>query len=263
MNKRVEPTLPSITPDKDQIDSFQTKRTTAPSSISNTNNNPTPVQKVSSPALTLFLILAYASLAGASWWFYQENIALKDLVDKSEVRISQLEDQLSATGEEMGESTVALRVKLEAMTEKTNKLWNEMDKLWASAWRRNQSEIKELNSFRIKQQNLDKKQNNQLTQLNSSIKDVESKQTEAEFNVNALNEQLSAASSLKAQLSQLNADLTSLQQKSQGRDSQQLEVATSVSELDMTLNLLIERIEKLETSNKNTSSKPTPLSIQG
>ena len=68
----------------------------------------------------------------------------KRLPEQAEQRILQLENKLSATGEEIGESTVALQVKVTELTNKTNELWEQMDKLWASAWRRNQQEIADL-----------------------------------------------------------------------------------------------------------------------
>lgn len=253
MTKRVEPTLTGITPDKEQIDSFHSRRSVTPAA----SETPQAPSK-SSPALTTFLVIAYLGLAGTGYFFYQENEKLKATLANSNSRIAQLEDQLSATGEEMGESTVALRAKLEAITEKTNTLWGEMDKLWASAWRRNQTEIKELRTFTIKQPKLDKKQDSTLANLNKTVGDIQEKQTAAEFNVEALSEQLSSANNLKADLGNIRTELANLQQKSQGRDSQQLEVATAVSELDMSLKMLIERIEKLETQKRTTAGVAKP-----
>ena len=74
------------------------------------------------------------------WQLQQQTIA----ANAAEARIQELENKLSATGEEMGESTVALQVKVTELSNRAEELWDQMDKLWASAWRRNQKEITEL-----------------------------------------------------------------------------------------------------------------------
>ncbi|MEN8771342.1 MAG: hypothetical protein ABF267_08670, partial [Glaciecola sp.] len=68
---------------------------------------------------------------------------------------------------EMGNSTVALQVKVTELANRLEELWQQMDKLWASAWRRNQSEIKDL------------------------TKVVEDNRTQAQSNVNSVTESLS------------------------------------------------------------------------
>ena len=115
--------------------------------IKRRQHNPTAPQKQhrpnqpGSPRLGAVAIIA---LAAGSYGLYQQNQATKAQLFASEQRIAELERTLSATGEEMGESAGAMRAKLSELTEKTDELWSQMDKLWASAWRRNQSEIKEL-----------------------------------------------------------------------------------------------------------------------
>jgi chromosome segregation ATPase len=51
-----------------------------------------------------------------------------------EVRISELEDRLSDTDESVNQTGVAMQVKIK-------ELYSEVDKLWASAWRRNKAKI--------------------------------------------------------------------------------------------------------------------------
>ncbi|MCK5880223.1 MAG: hypothetical protein KAG18_00025 [Sinobacterium sp.] len=58
-------------------------------------------------------------------------------------RINALEARLSDTDESMSQSSVAMQVKLNEVKSKTDQLWGQMDKLWASAWRRNQTDIVE------------------------------------------------------------------------------------------------------------------------
>ncbi len=257
MSNRVEPEIPSITLDHDQVKSANPSRSKT-SKVEKTVKNTEKQPVKASPVNSFFTVIIYLALAGAAWFFYQENLKLQNLISNSEQRIQQLENQLSATGEEMGESTIALKVKLEAISEKTEKLWGEMDKLWASAWRKNQSQIKALNSSSKKQETLNKNQTQQLAQANSAINAVNDKLTSAEFNITALADKISAANTIQTKIKELTSQLSSLEEKSSGRDTQQMEVATTVNQLEMSITLLIERLEKIENQPKPTvNTQPT------
>lgn len=106
----------------------------------------------SAHGLTIIAIIIAIAACGASGFLYslhEKNLAL---IEAKEQRLLSLENRLSATGEEMGNSTVALQVKVGELSEKTEELWEQMDKLWASAWRRNQTEIKSLSEETKKSQ---------------------------------------------------------------------------------------------------------------
>ncbi len=251
MSNRVEPEIPNITLDQDQV---KTSRAQSAGQHKKVSEPLTAANASSSTANNIFTIIIYLALAGAAWFFYQENLKLQSAIAQSEERIQLLENQLSATGEEMGESTVALKIKLEAITEKTEKLWEEMDKLWASAWRRNQSEIKDLSSASKKQDTTIIEQAKQLQTALTGINGLKDKLTSTEFNIEALAEKMTAANNVQSELTKLAAKLASLEEKSSGRDSQQMEVATNVNQLDLSLTLLIERLEKLEKSQLSTNS---------
>lgn len=100
---------------------------------------------VSKGLFSLVLVLALGGAAASTYLFTQVQKSQETIVENQN-RLQQLENRLSATGEEMDNSTIALQVKVSELTEKTEELWEQMDRLWASAWRRNQEEIKELNS---------------------------------------------------------------------------------------------------------------------
>ena len=257
MSNRVEPEIPSITLDLDQVKSMRTKSTGNSNRKSNkaTTNNESPTKNSSSKTNNFFTVVIYLALAGAAWFFYQENIKLQSSIASSDQRIQQLENKLSATGEEMGESTVALKVKLEAMTKKTEQLWVEMDKLWASAWRRNQSEIKEVRSKSLKQLNVVNSNKTEIGHVKSVVAGLEDKQTSTEFSMNALGDQINAANNIRVDLDKLKSQLTSLNAKSSGRDNQQMEVATTVNELDTMLKLILERIESIEIKLVNQAKE--------
>ena len=266
MTKRVEPEIPSITLDSDQVETFKnTRKSTSRSSSKsynsqNVSNNSGETSKSTSSLYTVAMFIIYITVAGAIWWFYQENMKLQNHLAVSQQRIEQLEQQLSATGEEMGESDVAMKVRLEGLTEKTNQLWQEMDKLWASAWRRNQAQIKEVRSKAIKHTNAftasNKNINNAITNLTTSVSKFEEKQTSTEFNINLLTDQIAAANNTQTEIKKLASKFAALETKSSSRDQQQMKVATNVNQLDKSLKRLIERLKQLEASTaKNRMSK--------
>jgi chromosome segregation ATPase len=244
LSKRVEPEISTITLDHEQV-----KVARAPSSktqksdkVHSTPNAP----KAFSFAQKLLMLMPYVALAAAGWYFYQQQLSVNHILESSSHRIQQLENKLSATGEEMGESTIALKVKLEAISEKTELLLSEMDKLWASAWRKNQKEIKALNSQGIKTAQQLNKNTSSTSQQKNAISDLKDKLTETEFSINAISEQLVEASSLKEQINKLSSQLNTLDANAKSRDKQQMFTATSINEFDTSLQLLIERMERLE-----------------
>lgn len=101
------------------------------------------VSKGNNALVSVVLVFAIVACA-ASFYLYKLQQQSIGVVAAAEDRIESLENRLNATGEEMGNSTVALQVKLTELSTKTEALWEQMDKLWSSAWRRNQQEIKSL-----------------------------------------------------------------------------------------------------------------------
>ena len=106
MSKRVEPEIPTITIDQDQVKTARGPAAKAqrPSNVPLTN------KATKSPVFikTLIMLMPYVALAGTGWYFHQQQLSANHILETSSQRIQQLENQLSATGEEMGESTVAL-----------------------------------------------------------------------------------------------------------------------------------------------------------
>ncbi|GAA0359631.1 hypothetical protein GCM10009092_24810 [Bowmanella denitrificans] len=140
--------MPSIQLEQEDREAYLHKRSKQPKDEkANTVEVAAPAGKSAAGRGLVFfvLLLALAALAG-NGWLYQQLQLEKQHLQSASARIEDLEGKLSATGEEMGESTVALQAKLKAVTEKTDELWQQMDKLWASAWRKNQSEIKDLST---------------------------------------------------------------------------------------------------------------------
>ena len=119
--------------------------------------------------LVVALLIALGASGGCAY-LYSELQKSQETIVANQNRIQSLENRLSATGEEMGNSTVALQVKVSELTEKSDELWDQMDKLWASAWRRNQEEIKSVNSDVVALQ----------SKLTSSVSDVTKKVNDAQ-----------------------------------------------------------------------------------
>ncbi|TWX73977.1 hypothetical protein [Colwellia sp. C1TZA3] len=244
MSKRVEPEIPTISIDQDQVKMARepVAKTHKSEPVHSADNAP----KALSAVQTLLILIPYFALAGTGWYFYQQQISVNNILVSSSARIQQLENQLSATGEEMGESTIALKVKLETISEKTELLLSEMDKLWASAWRKNQQEIKALNSKSIKIAQQQDKNTRSVSQQNNALNDLKDKITTNEFSINAVSEQMVTASSLKEQFKKLSTQLNTLDANAKSRDKQQMFTATSVNQFDTSLQLLVERLERLE-----------------
>jgi len=244
LSNRVEPEIPTISIDQDQVK--MAREPVAKTHKSEQVNSATNTSKALTAAQTLLILIPYFALAGTGWYFYQQQVSVNNTLASSSARIQQLENQLSATGEEMGESTIALKVKLETISEKTELLLSEMDKLWASAWRRNQEEIKALNSKSINMAQQQDKYIRSVSQQNNALNDLKDKITTTEFSINAVSEQMVTANSLKEQFKKLSTQLNTLDANAKSRDKQQMFTATSINQFDTSLQLLVERMERLE-----------------
>lgn len=135
---------------------------------------------------SIVLVVAIAACAACVYLYTQLGQANMIAID-TDNRLKSLEQRLSATDEEMGNSTVALSVKVTELSERTEELWGQMDKLWASAWRRNQEDIKALNNDLV----------NTKGNLGTDIKSIQVNLTDATTNVqqmlnriNGVNEKL-------------------------------------------------------------------------
>lgn len=136
--------FPTIRLDDEDRRDYQQKRQPVKQRPTSSSNQPKPPSAPKAPSsggngLWIFLV-ALVALAGIGGCYYLYTLVEMQKVqaEKAEERIAQLENKLSATGEEIGESTVALQVKVTELSNKSAELWEQMDKLWASAWRRNQ-----------------------------------------------------------------------------------------------------------------------------
>jgi len=198
------------------------KSTSAPAKTSGGNNG---------LWIALVAVVALAGIGGCYYLFQQLQLQ-EEVAADAESRIAQLERKLSATGEEMGESTVALQVKVGELSDKSEELWDQMDKLWASAWRRNQKEITDLGD----------KLNATENSLKKSITTVTEDVTAGQTKLASLNNQLSGIAdeilALNLQLEQATSDKSSQQQ---------------------TVKNLTDKISVLENRNASLASRLTSM----
>ncbi|MEM0952899.1 MAG: hypothetical protein AAGI24_02060 [Pseudomonadota bacterium] len=130
--------IPSMTPARDEVASRQARGST---------RGKRAVSQESGGAgllARLFICISLVVAAVACAWAWQ----LQQSLDKStrvltqyEMRIADLEARLSDTDEGLNESSAAMSVKIK-------ELYSEVDKLWASAWRRNKAKIADLEKSR-------------------------------------------------------------------------------------------------------------------
>ncbi|MEP5766294.1 MAG: hypothetical protein ABJ308_16970 [Halieaceae bacterium] len=134
--------IPPIIPARDEVVSRQrSKKTTGG------KRGKAPAGGGSGLLARLFIAIALvvAAVACAWAWQLQQELDLADTALRDyEMRISDLEDRLSDTDEGMNQSTAAMAVKIK-------ELYSEVDKLWGSAWRRNQASIKALQKSKDEQ----------------------------------------------------------------------------------------------------------------
>lgn len=109
-----------------------------------------------------------------AWQLQQELDGAETVITSYEARISDLEDRLSDTDEGMNQSSAAMAVKVK-------ELYSEVDKLWASAWRKNKAKIAALEKSSSAHgstlgtlSNTDKKYSTQLKSLASDVEKLRS-----------------------------------------------------------------------------------------
>jgi len=179
--------MPKIRLEEDDLESFHRTRSQSANKRSKTDSLPDDSPSASnSPSWFSILFLLAVIIGTAGYWSYKQFKVLQ----QAQSRITELESRLSATGENMDQSAAALQVKVSELSKKTEHLWSEMDKLWASAWRRNQSEIGDLNKIVVALKASSEK----------SIKNLSNETTDNNATIGIIKEQLENQANLLEQL---------------------------------------------------------------
>lgn len=194
------------------------------------------------------LVVAIAACVGCAF-LYTKLEQANALSENTENRLKSLEQRLSATDEEMGNSTVALSVKVTELTQRTEELWGQMDKLWASAWRRNQEEIKTLN--------------NDLASTKSRLAtDIKTMQASLSENATDVQQMLNRINGLNEKLSTqandiLTANVSAEQagEKVNNQTGQIKSLSDKVKSLEVKNSTLLEKISDLESLLQEIAKK--------
>ena len=236
--------MPKLVLEKDDMESFQRSRGkgvkgNSPTIDTSPQDNKSP--SGSSPSWFSLIFLLLLVVGGAAYWSYLQHKVM--IVAQS--RITELENRLSATGEELDQSAVALQVKVTELSTKTNDLWEQMDKLWASAWRRNQADIKDLsNELRKKSAGLDKKLSSVQTELKGSKASLESLQK-------GLETQSLSLSNINGSSSQFQQNIADLELQIEGLKERLMSTALSNNNLTNQFDELIRKQKASESELKS------------
>lgn len=206
------------------------------------NQSSAPAPSGGGKGLAVFAILLALGSAGAAGWLFQQFQIQLERAENAESRIAGLENKLSATGEEIGDTTVALQVKVTELSNTTSELWEQMDKLWASAWRRNQKDISDLTS----------KIDDQIASLKNNVSGVTS----------TANSNTSSVADARSQVENLNSEVLSLNVQLEraaatgGATRRDLQAATEkLNLLEQRNAALVTRINQLESEVRTIATK--------
>jgi chromosome segregation ATPase len=131
MNDQDSDQIESIIPERDEVASYQRQKSTRSKSEASSSGGGAGL--LARLVITMGLVVGVVACA----WVYQLQLELQRadiLMLQYEKRISDLEERLSDTDESVNQSGVAIQVKIKT-------LFSEVDKLWASAWRKNKADI--------------------------------------------------------------------------------------------------------------------------
>jgi chromosome segregation ATPase len=169
--------------------------------------------------LFLTIALVVAAVACAWAWQLQEQLEQSGhIMERYEARISDLEDRLSDTDEGLSQNTATMAVKIK-------ELYSEVDKLWASAWRKNKAKIEA---------------------LEKSSKTHSSKLASAEKSLGTARSQLKAASGDIAKLKSVAGDLDRLLTSSKASQAEVERVADDLNRISLEYSKIDKRVKDNE-----------------
>jgi chromosome segregation ATPase len=206
------------------------------------------VTKSNNGFTSIVLVIAVIACASSAY-LYTLNASNQNLLAENEVRLKSLENRLSATGEEMGNSTVALQVKVGELTARGEELWDQMDKLWASAWRRNQEEIKTLSvNFKNLQQDTFKL----VKDLDAKVSDNKSTTASIQSRIDGVNTKVNSQAN---DLLSINVRQDQNQQTNNKHATTLREMAEKLILLEKRNTTLLQKIQQLESKLNEVANK--------
>ena len=158
------------------------------------------------------LVLAIAATTGAGVLFLRTQ-ELAATLAQANLRIADLEGRLSSTDDSVNQSSATMQVKLKELA-------GEVDKLWASAWRKNGARIDELDAALKKATGSVDASRKQLAELAAAQTKLQQRVTSAEeaaAQLNTLREQQTSVQNAIGRLNSTMNTLTSTQSAQEAR----------------------------------------------
>ncbi len=176
----------------------------------------------------LFIALALIGAGVACAWAWQlqqqlqqSQVALQEYAQ----RTADLEDRLSDTDEGLSNNTATMAVKIKEVTAMAEKNFSEIDKLWASAWRKNKAKIAALEKGSASQSKQLTTATNSLAVMQKQLKDAGQDITKLKSVAGDLDRLMSSAQSSQAEvervadeLNRINLELAKLAKRVQGNE---------------------------------------------
>ncbi|MCC2614659.1 hypothetical protein LJ739_00205 [Aestuariibacter halophilus] len=248
-NEPFESDIPKIVLDQEDREAYQRKQQPGNRKAPPPTSDAPEPKSSGGKGLAVFSLLVALGACGASGYLFHQNQQQLAAAKAAEQRIEDLEQRLSATGEELDQSAVALQVKVKELVDKTGELWEQMDKLWASAWRRNQSEIAELRTQLGDQSQLNNTLKKQLSVLETDL-------SLAGTNLALLQEQLNGNANDISQANKANTlqakDIASLGEQLVRLNNELAEISKQTRGLGNRLN----ELEKWQRTQPTTTKPP-------
>lgn len=214
--------IPSIVPSRDTEPRPATSRAgNGKSGGSRDGRGPASARGGAGLLARLFITVALvvAGVACAWAWQLQQRLEQADhQLASYSGRLADLEDRLSDTDEGLSQNTEAMAVKIK-------ELYSEVDKLWASAWRRNKANIEELQAS-------SKSHGDSVASLKKSMTGVES--------------QIEDAAADLAKLKGVAGDLERLMASARANGAEVERVADSLNKINLELSKLNKRVQSNE-----------------
>ncbi len=244
--------IPMVAPASDEIASYNRARSAKPGARAAS----TGMGGGAKFLLFIALLLAAAACGGA-YYLFEELKKTSAALESSTARVESLEQRLSSTDESVSESTTVQGVKIKELT-------SEVDKLWASAWRKNQAEIgKYSKQLATQTANLDKVRES-LKAQQENLTNVQNQLGEAQAMSSIVKEVQASSIAHQAQLSELDDTLAALKVSASGlqkKVTENEEWVQSFNTFRKQMNAKISQLEDTVTSQLRgpTSQSSLPL----
>lgn len=240
---------PSITPSRDEIDSFKRSNKSKSGLAGSLGNVPdVAAQSTSSTGIKAVLALLCVALLGtaALAGFLQQRLSTAESTLLAyERRLASLEERLSVTDESMSESSVAMQVKL-------RELDSEVRKLWDNVWKRSKTRFSVIESTIAKHEtNLKNHQN--------IIGSAEQRLNKNKIVMDNLASQLKVVDKLRPSIDQNAKRLMTLQSNQETNSDKVNKLASQVVKLERTAKDNTERLDSVDLFRRQVNGNITTL----